>query len=329
MRPQLRDYLRRGLRDSAVDLVFPADREPAALLPLVGDAAALVGWRPTAELLAAARSLRLFINPGAGVQGIVHLFSELNAGREFPVVLVNGHGNACFTAQHTVALLLALTNRIVPHHNWLAAGRWRTGDAEAASLPLRGRRLALLGYGHVNRRVHRLLAGFPLEFAALRRAPWTAPQDPPTPLRRCGTAELDELLDWADILVCCLPETPATRGLIGRDELARLGRRGLLVNVGRGPVVDEDALYEALDQGLIAGAALDVWYDYRPAADSAGRRHPWHRPFHELDNVVLSPHRAASPFDDLGRWDEVVENLRRLAAGRDDFLNVVDLELGY
>ena len=94
-------------------------------------------------------------------------------------------------------------------------------------------------------------------------------------------------------------------------------------------MVAEDALYDALARGRIAGAAIDVWYDYKPEPDEDGRRFPFHHPFQRLENVILSPHRGASPMSDLGRWDEVITNLRRLTDGRRDLLNVVDLERGY
>lgn len=327
-RPELRAYLERGLRDTGqVRLVFPPDTEPGTIRSLAAGADALVGWRPDEETLQAAKQLRLFINPGAGVSHLLPRFAP--RFRERGAVLVNGHGNSGFTAQHAVALLLALANQVVPHDRWLRQGRWRTGDAEVKSVPLRGRTLGLLGYGRVNRQVHLLLCGFELAFAVLRRD-WSGRADPmPTPAARFGPDEIELFLSRVNTLVIALPETDGTRGLIKARELELLGRDALLVNVGRGPVVDEEALYRALKEHTIAGAALDVWYDYRPEPDAADRRYPYRFPFHELDNVVLSPHRAASPLDDLERWDEVIENLRRLAAGRTDFLNVVDLERGY
>jgi phosphoglycerate dehydrogenase-like enzyme len=94
-------------------------------------------------------------------------------------------------------------------------------------------------------------------------------------------------------------------------------------------VVDEESLYHALENRIIQGAAIDVWYEYRPDEDLKGRKYPYQFPFHTLDKVVLSPHRGASPFDDLKRWDEVIENIRRFSEGRRDFLNVVDLDREY
>ena len=79
----------------------------------------------------------------------------------------------------------------------------------------------------------------------------------------------------------------------------------------------------------IAGAGIDVWYDYRPEPDAEGRKYPYSFPFHELDNIVMSPHRCYSPFDSLERWDGVIENIKRADAGRRDYLNIVDLKRGY
>jgi len=99
--------------------------------------------------------------------------------------------------------------------------------------------------------------------------------------------------------------------------------------MARGSVIDEAGLYKALKEKVIAGAAIDVWYEYRPEPDESGSKYPYSHPFHELDNVVLSPHRTASPFDDLERWDEVIENVIRYSKGRRDLINQVNLEEEY
>jgi phosphoglycerate dehydrogenase-like enzyme len=101
------------------------------------------------------------------------------------------------------------------------------------------------------------------------------------------------------------------------------------VNIGRGAIFDQEALYNALATDVIAGAAIDVWYTYKPEPDEKGRLFPFEFPFNKLDNVVLSPHRGASPMDDLKRWNEVIENITRYAQGRHDFINRVILEREY
>ena len=328
VREELQHYLTEGVKDfQSVNLIFRDSIDDERLYELAPSADIIVGWRPPDNLLEQADNLSLFINPGAGVQHQVDRFRSINENRR--VTLVNGHGNSYFTAQHTVALLLALTNKVIPHHNWMTAGEWRKGDTDGKSIPLRDRHIGLLGYGAVNRKVHQFLSGFDLRFSALKTS-WNILQDNfPTELRKQTPEDLTEFLNNIDILLISLPHTSRSEGLIDMEELRLLGKDGLLVNVGRGIVIDEESLYLALKENIIKGAALDVWYDYKPVEDDKGQKYPYNFPFHELDNVVLSPHRAASPFDDLKRWDEVIENIRRFAQGRTDFLNVVNLEREY
>lgn len=324
---RLKEHLTNGLRDLPVQLLFPPDTTEDIYVELAPHADIIVGWRPTKELLYAATKLSLFVNPGAGVQHLIDLFREINQTRS--VTLVNGHGNAYFTAQHAVALLLALTNKVIPHHDWMVKGEWRKGDQDAISIPLRDRKIGFLGYGHVNQTTHRFLSGFDVTFAAIRRD-WSKQTEVlPTPVKKYWYSELHPFLEAVGTVIISVPLTSLTKGMIKKQELELLGPDGLLVNVARGPVVDEYSLYTALKTKAICGAALDVWYNYRADPDEKGRKYPFTYPFHTLDNVVLSPHRAASPLNDLQRWDEVIENIRRVAQGETEFQNTVDLTQEY
>lgn len=324
----LRNYLEEGLKGyHTVKLIFPEDLSEQILLELAPKADIIMGWRPSKELLNAATKLQLFINPGAGVQHLIPLFREVTANRK--ITLVNGHGNAYFTAQHVVAILLALMNKVILHHNWMVEGHWRRGDPFATSIPLRGRKVGLLGYGAVNRLVHTFLSGFDIDFSILRNN-WSKQIQPlVTPAEQYSFSDLPKFLREIDILVVALPLTSVTEGLIQEKELELLGEDSLLVNIGRGPIIDEKSLFEALKEGKITGAAIDVWYNYQPEEDAKGKKYPSSYPFHELDNVILSPHRGASPMSDLKRWDEQIENIRRFAEGKKKFLNEVDLKEGY
>jgi len=324
----LQEYFRDNLKDfPKVELIFPPDTEPDALIGHAPDIDIMIGWRPSPGLLEAASRLGLFNATGVGAQHLIEPFRELNRHRS--VVLCNSHGNAYLTAQHTVAMLLSLTNKIVCHHNRMADGFWCPNDDTIQSIPFRGRTIGLLGYGAINRNVHRFLSGFDLKFAVLKRD-WSNNQPaPPTMIEKYRFDDLHRFLKSIDTLIIAVPLTSKTRGLIGERELELLGCDGLLVNVARGAVVDEESLYVALKDKIIAGAAIDVWYEYRPEPDDKGRKYPAKLPFYELDNIVLSPHRAASPFDDLQRWDDVIENIKRFADGRTDFLNVMNLEREY
>lgn len=313
--------------DDACELIVPTHEEEESLLDLVEGAEVVVGWRASDRLVAAARDVVLWQNPGVGV---THLIDHFRAHPH--VTLANCHGNTYFTAQHAVAMLLTLTNAVHRHHAWMKEGRWRTRDEEAKSTPLRDRNIGLLGYGSVGRRVAKFLSGFDVEMTAFKSRPRSRDSSVAgvTCLYSSEGADLISYLASCDILIVTLPLTRETEGMVGERELQALGPGGLVVNVGRGQVIVEEDLFNALRDGTIAGAALDVWpREADPREFDDGGVRPFNLPFHQLDNVVMSPHRAASPFDDLGRWDDIIENVRRAAEGRTDFLNVVDLDRGY
>jgi phosphoglycerate dehydrogenase-like enzyme len=312
---KLKSYLQSGLSSvKNLELIFPPAIDEKALLTICSDAQIIIGWKPTEKLLRAAAKLQLFINPGAGVQHLVSFFKEINQSRN--IKLINGHGNAYFTAQHGVALLLTLANKVIPHHLWLKEGKWRLGDKQAKSIPLKYRKIGLLGYGHVNKHIHKMLQGFTNDIQFIKND-------------QKDINELNKFLKQIDILICAVPFTSKTKNLLKMEELKLLGENGIIINLSRGQIINEKDLYEALQNKLIQSAAIDVWYDYDPIPDEQNRKYPFHYPFHELENIVLSPHRAASPFDDLKRWDEVIENISRLAKGKCEFLNTVDLVKEY
>ena len=322
------NYLKNQLTNfKNIELVFNENSDKETLLKHIADAHILVGWRPTRELLDNAVNMKLFINPGAGIRHLLEMFRCLNEKRT--VFLANGHGNSYFVAQHAVALLLSLMNKIILHHNWMKKGRWRTGDNEAASIPLRFRKVGLFGYGAINQKVHKMLAGFDIEFSILRKHWEKQVTKLITPAKKFEFSQLHDFLKEIDILIIAVPVTSLTERIIQQKELKLLGTNGLVVNVARGEIIDEESLYLSLKENLIAGAAIDVWYENYPESNSDGRKYPYSYPFHTLENIVLSPHRAYSPFSDLLRWNEVVENILRMSQNGNDYINLVNLDDGY
>jgi len=325
---EVQNYLTENLKNlSNVKIIFPENTSEEYLEKIVPDAEVLIGWRPSKSILNRATKLKVFINPGAGVSHLLDLFIDLNKTRK--ISLINGHGNSYFVAQHAVALLLTLMNKTVPHHNWMKKGRWRTGDDDAVSIPLRFREVGLLGYGAINRKVHRFLSGFDVKFHILRNN-WNKQKDIlPTLAKKYKYNQLYEFLKEIDILIIAVPVTSLTFGLIKAKEISLLGPNGLIVNVARGDIINQEDLYNALKNRIISGAAIDVWYDYHPNPDKEGAKRPYKFPFHSLDNIILSPHRGYSPFSDLSRWNEVVENITRMAKGQERLINVVRFEEEY
>ncbi|MHA1518764.1 MAG: NAD(P)-dependent oxidoreductase [Promethearchaeota archaeon] len=339
--PHVIRYLENALREYPVDLIIPKNIDFESMRPLVSKADVLIGWKCSTELLTHARNLRLYITPYTGISYLIKAFRKLEVPLTCPIV--NAHGAASLIAQHAVALLFGILNHLVVHHLEMIAGKWVPGgegiEEPYPSIPIGGRKIGLLGYGSVNRQVHSMLSGFPVEFHALRRD-WSksdslpldgpsskAPQLPP--ITKYNPDELEAFMTTIDTLIIAAPITKETREMITMDHLKLLGPQGVVVNVGRGKIIRENDLFNALQTKIINRAALDVWYVYNPDPDQFGRLWPYSEAFNTLPNVLLSPHRADSPFDDLRRWDDVILNIKKVVEGKDDYLHIVNLEAGY
>lgn len=303
---------------SGVEVVIELDRERA--LRHKDWAQVLVDGGPPEELLDGA-DLRHVVVPYAGLGGRLRGYLL-----ERPHLKVhNSHFNDGMVAQHAVALVLAVASRIASTDASLRRGDWGPAERDTAGLGvyLRGKNCLLLGYGSIAKAAAPALEALGMTLTAFRRRPSA---DGPVP--QVGEDGLQEALATADVVLCSLPLTDATRGLVGARELAAMKETAILVNVGRGAVVDEVSLYEALADRQIFGAGIDVWYAYPPNDDERGDTLPANVPFWELDNVVMTPHSAN---DMLGWRDEsardVMETLAALARGEER--NAVDPGQGY
>ncbi|MFO7797467.1 MAG: NAD(P)-dependent oxidoreductase [Promethearchaeati archaeon] len=325
---EVESYISNNLkRFKRLNLIFPDNFTEEEILKISKEADIIVGWRPSMELLENAKRLKLFIVPGTGVNHIIDNFKKINQNRN--VLLANGHGNSYFVAQHAVSLLLTFMSKIIPHHLWMKEGKWRTGDKEAASIPLRFKNIGLLGYGAINQKVHNFLAGFDIEFSVFRKDWSHKSKSLPTPVKKFSYPNIEDFLKESEILIIAIPVTKLTINMITKKELTSLGDKGIIVNVSRGEIINEKDLYFALKNKLILGACVDVWYEKNPIADKNNNKYPYHYPFHDLKNIIFSPHRGYSPFNDLLRWNELVENIARMVEGKKDYINIVDLEEGY
>jgi D-3-phosphoglycerate dehydrogenase len=261
--------------DHAVETAYDAEGE--ALHAAVADANALVvrsGTDVTAELLDAAPDLAIVGRAGIGVDNI-----DIDAATEQGVIVANApEGNVRAAAEHTVAMTFAAARSIPQAHARLKTGEWAKGDYLGTEL--NGATLGIVGFGRVGQEVAKKLDGLGMDLVAY---------DPYISEERAANlgAELvglDDCLARADVLTMHTPLTPETENLIGEAELDRLGE-GYLVNCARGGVVDERALAAAVDDGTLAGAAIDVFADEPLDADS---------PLLRVDDVVVTPHLGAS-----------------------------------
>jgi lactate dehydrogenase-like 2-hydroxyacid dehydrogenase len=256
--------------------MFPPGRD--RLLAEVEGCSALVTMlteRVDGELLdAAGPRLRVVANVAVGYDNV-----DLDAARAHSVRVTNTPGVLDgATADFTLALMLAASRRLVEADRLVRDGTpWQWGPTVLTGLDLSaGAVLGIVGLGRIGLAVARRAHAFGMRLLACG-----GKVDSPE-ARELGVVpvELVELLERADVVSLHCPLTPATRGMIGAAELARMRRTAILVNTARGALVDEDALARALGEGFIAGAGLDVFVD-EPSVPEALRR---------LDNVVLAPH---------------------------------------
>lgn len=266
---------------------------------------------------AGGRSTLRWVHSGAAGVGS-SLYPEM---RDSDVVLTNSAGiYAEPMAETVIAMILHFARGLHLAVRGQAARRWDADRFEGADSPLRevaGSTVGIVGFGGIGRAVARRALALGARVIALKR---TLAEAPPGVDLRVGEDALPELLRESDYLVLSLPGTAATRGLLGPERLDLMKDGAVLVNVGRGGVVDEAALAERLRDGRLGGAALDV-FDQEPL--------PTDSPLWDLPNALLTPHVSGVS---RAYWrretDLIVENIARYTSGQ-PLLNVVDKQSGY
>ena len=249
------------------------------------------------EVLSACPGLRYI-----GVQATGYNVVDLPAARELGITVTNIPAySTASVAQHTVALMLALTNKVAEHDAAVHAGRWVTSPDfcfwDAPLTELEGKTLGIIGYGQIGRRVGRIAEAMGMRVLAYG----PHPNDP-------HMTDLDTVLYEADILTLHCPLTAENRGFICRDNIHRMRPGVLIVNTARGGLVNEDQLCEALNCGYVRGAALDVVDTEPMRADN---------PLLTAPNCVITPHIAWAPMETRQRLVDIsVENLRAWLNGR-------------
>lgn len=277
----------------------------------LAEADVLVGAKLTAEQSATAPQLRLVHAPGAGVDGI-----DLDALAPATMVANTFHHEDSI-AEQVVASAVVLRRGLIFQDHQLRRDIWAS-SVHDRSIPqprnLRGARIGFVGFGHIGRRCWELLSPFGCTGAAVTGSGRITPDV--TDLAWHGRADTDlaRLLSQSDVLVVSAPLNEHTRDLIGTTELALLPSDAIVVNVGRGPLINADALYESLASKQIGGAAIDVWYSY---PDANGRGRPAEQDFASLPNTLLTPHSSGVTAETFaGRAGDIAANITALAEGR-------------
>ncbi len=283
------------------------------LIPALAEAEIIVGhiWRPD---FPEAPRLKLLQAATAGVDMID--LPSLPRG----ITLCNVFGHEPAIAEYVLMTMLALTHRLFDTVKSFRGGSW-AAHQPAGGAPhgeVFGKTIGIVGYGRIGREVAKRAVGFGCKIIAANRSPVADRGDASEiyPL-----SELDRMLPQCDALLIAAGLAPETMGLLDARRLSLMKPTALLINIGRAAIVDEKALYEALNGNRLGGAALDVWWHHWSPEHS--ERPPSRFPFHELPNVLMTPHCSGFTEGTADRrWGELAGNLDRFVRG-EPLINVV------
>ena len=276
------------------------DLTPETLIDALQGAQALIirsATQVTAEVLEKCSDLVVVGRAGIGLDNV-----DVEAATRRGVMVVNApQSNIVSAAEHTMALLMAVARNVPQAHTALKAGRWERSKWEGVELL--DKTLGVIGLGRIGKLVAERAQGFGMRVVAY---------DPFVSVERARQMKvemltLDEAVEQSDFITVHLPKTKETKGIIGAELLKRAKPDLRVINVARGGIVDEAALYDALSNGTIAGAALDV-FDVEPCTDS---------PLFTLDNVVVTPHLGASTREAQDKAGDTIADMVQLALAGD------------
>lgn len=302
LRPEIVDvitqYTPDGWTTELATAATPIDEQKA----IVEDADFLLvyGARLHDDVLRAAENARLVQLLAAGYDS---MNLPLMAALEVPCAN-NGGANSWAVADHALLLMLALYKQLMPVEPATREGRWNAPITGSNTFEMAGKLVGVLGIGNIGRQVARRVQGFDAQVQYYDPYPLDEERERELDVRRVS---LDELFRTSDIVTCHAPLTPQTRHIVNRERLAMMKPTAMLINTARGPVVDESALTEALQNGVIAGAGLDVFEQEPVAPDN---------PLLRMDNVVVTPHMAGTTWNTWFRRAQFgYENMQRVWNG--------------
>jgi phosphoglycerate dehydrogenase-like enzyme len=311
--PWFADRLRKDFPD--VEVVSASSQE--GVEEQIHDAEVLISWMLTPEAARAGKTVKWIHSTAAAVHQL--LYKEVV---DSDIILTNGSEvHAAVVAEHIIALVFALAKKLPEAARFQQRRMWGQQEMWRTPPPPRevaGATLGLVGLGGIGREAAIRAVALGMRVIAVREHPEKG--GPPGVERVFATAQLEKLLEQSDYVVLALPLTAETTNLMGARRFAQMRPDARLINVGRGPLVDEAALVQALREKRIAGAALDVFVEEPLPADSL----LW-----EMEHVLITPHTASTSEKQWERqYTRVADNLRRYR-NRQPLLGVVDKKRGY
>ncbi|MBS3666964.1 2-hydroxyacid dehydrogenase [Vreelandella boliviensis] len=299
--------------DHAIKLL-PDALESAEDISCYTSADIVVGVKYDSSLPALTKT-KLFHVPGAGYDGLD--FSLLPN----KTIVCNCFGHEQAIIEYVMSALLLRHVPITDADERLRKGDWKywAGGASGLRTELSSESIGIIGYGHIGKELANRAHAFGMDVSIANRSRVEASSHIK---QSYALDDLSSMLKDVDIVVNTLPLSENTEGFIGQKEFKDMKKSAVFVNVGRGRVVDEKALFDALNESRIASAIIDTWYVYPAESDSNPL--PASLPFHELDNVIMTPHMSGWTHGTVKRRQlTMARNINKLAKGEGDLVNIV------
>jgi len=306
-----------------LELIIPKTDERETIKKYLKEVEVAIGGTFSKGDLEQAKKLKLIQIPFAGVDKLdFDLYKDSQ-----DIYICNIHANRTAVAEHAFALILALAKNIVTNDRDLRLGRWHGFSTKESTIQLRGKSLGIVGLGSMGWEIAKIGHTLGMKVFALKRKIEEKDLKKKNILEFLGEEkDLEKVIKESDFIVIAVPLAKGTKGLIGEKEL-KLMKGKYLINLSRGVVVDEEALFKSLKEGNLTGAAIDTWYQY-PSSEQREIL-PSKYDFHKLDNIIMSPHTAG--YTDRALEENiksVFDNIVKIYYGEEPE-NRIDLELEY
>lgn len=305
------------------EFIEPDQYTKEELVKLSKDADILLGDVIYKEMLEG-NKIKFIQVPWAGVDKLD--YELLN---EFDIPVYNSHSNALPVAEFAVGLLLSIAKKIPYHDKLLRQGDWNRRQLEGEnkenqnSSYISNKTIGFIGYGNIGRTIGRLIQGFNPNIMVIVSDKNRKYEE----VSFVGDhSDLDYVLENSDYLVIASALTDKTKHMINSKNISKMKDTAYIINISRGLIIEEEALYNAVKNRTIAGAAIDTWYNY--PTRSLGTTNPSNYDFSQLNNIILSPHRAAQCIGGFPYFDHAIENLEAYYNG-EELINRLSLKKGY
>jgi len=303
--------------------VVLSDTTTESILEKGRDADIIASNRVPRELLENESGLKMVQTFAAGVENID--FSAIKD--QDNIIVCNSHINAAEVAEYAITLLFAVAKNIIPNDRELRKGDWKYAfGGPSPNIEIRNKTCLILGLGSIGSEIAKRLKGFDVRIYATTRSGNSKHADLVDKLVKID--EVQPLVEESDFIILSLPLTSESEGLVNGEFISWMKSDSIIVNISRGRIIDEEALFAALRDNRIRGAGLDVWWRYPQKWRGKGNP-PSDVPFQELENLVASPHRAGySETTEREYFQFAGENILRFINGETPF-NIVDFHRGY